>query len=427
MSDLPISRLSNSGRMLRFSDLNLPVDLPGDNTLICLKDVDEVIEELDTLPLEEPLEGSRRYDWAFTTKDSEARIQACRCFRDKALSFTIRSDGDNHRPKGVIASHFRSRYDSRRRPDRSEFLNTFREIFTAIRDYLQLGLERPRVSGLLVIAGSTNCAKSNITRGIIHLYLTERWKRWAKGETKRKPHLVTVEDPIEKLLFTTDAIAKSYFEVDFGGLRAEHAKPWICSKNRPDYTPRELYKDVSSIKSAVRDALRQTPEVFYISETRNERDWEHILHLAESHFVVTTAHAVSLVAAFGLLTRATNVRSPQARGALAQKLLGIVHLLSDNKIVGQRGELSSPSFNIPSAWKRTPQSIKAFASEGLQTVVPMRFDWSRDCLDDPSLYCAGRSSFAAKLLADATQEKTVPAETVKWVRRRALQWDLRGE
>jgi hypothetical protein len=207
---------------------------------------------------------------------------------------------------------------------------------------------------------------------------------------------VTFEDTLDALLYPLERSGNAggipapgsceAFGVDFTLM------DWLVHTTLPDYTPRLLGKDVSSLADGIADALRQTPTVYFIAEVRDEKDWRQVIHLAESHLVVTTAHASGLHATFTLLRRALKVNSPQLRGELAQNILGVVHLRGSKVPQG-------PSFVLPALWRRTPQSVKSFSSDGLASIVPMfRKDGDSEARSD--FYSPGRRAFATLLSKD---------------------------
>lgn len=219
--------------------------------------------------------------------------------------------------------------------------------------------------GLLVVTGSTNSLKSEIARGLIDLYLTNM-KR-----VDRRFHLVTFEDPIEKQLYADEDI------------KGHH--PYVAvalSQNADDinYTPRQKQKDVRVLKDALTDALRQTPALFFVGETRDKEEWEVLLDFAATgHLIVTTAHAGSLVEAMHKIFEALEVKTPADRSEIANKLLGVVHLRAGalifeaKKLEGKSGE-GGKSTNVlfPALWRRTPRGIAALTSDGLASLLPFR-------------------------------------------------------
>jgi hypothetical protein len=213
--------------------------------------------------------------------------------------------------------------------------------------------------GLLVITGSTKSAKSEIARGLIQLYLD------GKTTSGRRHHLVTFEDPVER--FYAHAEAKGCF-------------PWAAVEHGTkadsrDYTPRQKEKDAHLLDEALNDALRQTPALFFVGETRHREEWKVLLNFAATgHLIVTTAHAGSLVEAMHKIFEALDVTTAADRSEIAGKLLGVIHLrrydleLSEEAAAGQKW----PSTLLPGLWRRTPRGIAALTSDGLSSLLPYR-------------------------------------------------------
>ena len=72
------------------------------------------------------------------------------------------------------------------------------ELYKLIFDRVSLKEHLIPQHGLIVVSGSTDSCKSLVTRGLIDFYLDARRRPRAIGDWKRRPHLVTFEDPIEE-------------------------------------------------------------------------------------------------------------------------------------------------------------------------------------------------------------------------------------
>jgi twitching motility protein PilU len=109
--------------------------------------------------------------------------------------------------------------------------------------------------GLLLVTGATGTGKSTTMAAMID-------QRAALMEG----HIVTVEDPIEYVF--------------------EHRKSLI--------TQREVGIDTFSFKEALKNTLRQSPNVIYIGELRDTETMEFALHSAETgHLVLATLHSTN--------------------------------------------------------------------------------------------------------------------------------------
>lgn len=204
--------------------------------------------------------------------------------------------------------------------------------------------------GLLVVTGSTNSAKSEIARGLIYKYLAE-----PRSEKERKRHLVTFEDPIEALFAREDVRGKQFLAVELP-----------TNRNEVNYTPRQKGRDVGLLKEALADALRQTPTVVFVGETRVRREWEMLLDFAATgHLIVTTAHAGSLVEAMHNIFEARNVKTRAQRGEIAHKLLGVIHLKGDKVPF-----FTDPFFESPPGFAK---KVKEEDSTGLSKYLREQF------------------------------------------------------
>lgn len=137
----------------------------------------------------------------------------------------------------------------------------FRNIFTTVPTIETLGLptvlstfcEKPQ--GLVIIAGPTGAGKSSTLAGMLQ-YIN----------ATRPVHIVTIEDPIEFLFRDVKAFM----------------------------TQREIGLDAPDYETALRNALRQDPDVILIGELRSSETMTTALSAAETgHLVLTTVHANS--------------------------------------------------------------------------------------------------------------------------------------
>ena len=109
--------------------------------------------------------------------------------------------------------------------------------------------------GLIILVGATGCGKSTTLAAMI-----DHRNRHSTG------HIITVEDPIEYL--------------------HEHDK---CVVDQ-----REVGLDTLSYENALKNALREAPDVLLIGEVRDRATMQHALNFAETgHLVLTTLHATN--------------------------------------------------------------------------------------------------------------------------------------
>ena len=262
----------------------------------------------------------------------------------------------------------------------------------------------PPQHGLLLITGATESGKSLVAQGLIEHYLKAR----ERADKKRRLHLVTCEDPVEA-------------QYNSGETRFEDRDYWPAKIDvrGVDYTPRTggaspdvstppptlpagdspgrqaLKKAKTSLKQALRDALRQTPAVFYAGELRTRSDLKEALNFAATgHFIVGTAHAGSLPEAFEKLLTAARAKTPARRGQVIQRVLGIIH---QRKLAATSGKAAI----IPTLWRRTSVGVASMVSEGLSSIVPNNVEipvTSGGLHNIAYVSSFGRLSFARRLL-----------------------------
>ena len=351
------------------------------------------------------------------TAFAHGRAAACLCYRGEKWSITFRRK-DEFKPKKLkIAPEPKCpnpKKDKKSKPS-PKYLNEPEQIFDILYNVI-FSDSKPK-NGLVVIAGRTGSMKSQIANGFIKSYLKER----AKDKSGRSPHLLTYEDPIEE---------------EFGSEEIE------CS----DYTPREKNKDTPNLNEVIDLALRQTPAILFVGETRDPKDWEALLRFAGTgHLVITTTHAGSLTEAMENIFQATKSHTPAARNVVADRLLAIIHLRPETiklefkkketelKINNQPDKLS---ILLPALWHRTPNGVKALMAEGLSSLLPNNPNMpSKEEVEKekkvnyPS--SIGRFWFALKLLAESNHTvKTVSppkfAEFKEKILQTATKWDLEG-
>jgi len=109
--------------------------------------------------------------------------------------------------------------------------------------------------GLILVTGATGTGKSTTVAAMIDF-----------RASKMDGHIVTVEDPIEYVF--------------------QHGKSLV--------TQREVGIDTFSFREALKNMLRQAPNVIYIGELRDSETVEFALHAAETgHLVLSTLHSTN--------------------------------------------------------------------------------------------------------------------------------------
>jgi len=165
-------------------------------------------------------------------------------------------------------------------------------------------------SGLVLVTGPTGCGKSTTLAAIID-YINK----------KRECHIITLEDPIE----------------------------FIFQGEKSLIAQRELGKDMSSFKLALKHIVRQDPDVILVSEMRDLETISLAVTLAETgHLVLATVHTSSAPQTIDrIIDIFPSNQQRQIRLQVALALKGIIsqHLLP--KIGGGRIAVREILINTP--------------------------------------------------------------------------------
>jgi twitching motility protein PilU len=177
-----------------------------------------------------------------------------------------------------------------------------RRIKSEIPTFEELGIPRavadlsmaPR--GLVLVTGPTGSGKSTTLAAMI-----DHRNRHAPG------HIVTIEDPIE----------------------------FVHADHQSLVSQREVGTDCDSFNTALRDALRQTPDVILIGEMRDVESATAAVHFAETgHLVLSTLHSTN---ASQTIERILHFFPQEAHGnvqlQLSLNMLGVV----SQRLVPRRG------------------------------------------------------------------------------------------
>lgn len=303
-----------------------------------------------------------------TSGSIEFRVQASKCYRGEAWSFSVRRNGTAESSAAYDLKEWIEHLE-RQFPQPDKFplrgyrpsqyhewaedkvsLASHREISRSL--LRLLGAEGSPLAGFIFITGETKCGKSNIARGMIYEYLLER-------KTKKKDrnlHLVTFEDPIEEWLYSIESLTlKDDFRKD----------------RRIDYTPRQKGLDCKSLKESTRSALRQTPTVFFAGELREASDLaEAVAFGGTGHLIVATGHAGSLVESAEKILSALKITTSGQRAVSVPKILGIIHL-RPHKLNFKVNDISlEASMTVPSVYRRCQSGVQSFVADGLASLLP---------------------------------------------------------
>ncbi len=173
-----------------------------------------------------------------------------------------------------------------------------RRVNTKIPSFSELGLP-PGIEalchfaeGLVILAGVTGSGKSTTIASMLN-YIAER----------EPLHILTVEDPIE----FTFPDSMSYFN------------------------QREIGLDVMNWHKALKDAVRQDPDVILVGELRDVETFEAAIHAAETgHLVFGTIHAAT---ATTTINRILDLFPPEKHGAIRQSLVNNLKAVVAQKLL----------------------------------------------------------------------------------------------
>lgn len=142
--------------------------------------------------------------------------------------------------------------------------------------------------GLVFLTGPTGAGKSTTLASIVD---------WVNAN--RALHILTIEDPIE----------------------------YVHDHKRSAVSQREVGEDTDSFPQALRNALREDPDVILVGEMRDLESIRFALTLAETgHLVFATLHTNDTAQAVDRLVDVFPAeQQPQIRVQLANTLTGIVH------------------------------------------------------------------------------------------------------
>lgn len=153
-------------------------------------------------------------------------------------------------------------------------------------------------NGLVLVVGSTGSGKSTTLAAMI-----EHRNRSEGG------HILTIEDPVE----------------------------FIFKHNKAIISQREVGIDTLSYENALREALREAPEVIMIGEARDHETMEAAINFADTgHLALTTLHAVNSNQA---MDRIVNMFPPEKRDQLLMDLsLNLKAVISQRLVPGMEGK-----------------------------------------------------------------------------------------
>jgi twitching motility protein PilU len=183
--------------------------------------------------------------------------------------------------------------------------------------------------GLVLITGPTGTGKSTTLAAMV-----DYRNRHAPG------HIVTIEDPIE----------------------------FVHSDHRSLVSQREVGTDCDSFQTALRDALRQTPDVILIGEIRDVQSAEAAVHFAETgHLVLSTLHSIN---ASQTIERILHFFPTEAHDNVQLQLsLNLLAVLSQRLIPRRTGDGSVLAVEVMLATPHIRELLKKGNVAGLRSAM----------------------------------------------------------
>jgi len=143
-----------------------------------------------------------------------------------------------------------------------------------------------RRNGLILVTGPTGSGKSTTVASCLE---------WINNHLAR--HIVTLEDPIE----------------------------FLFENKLSFFSQREIRQDSASFASGLRAALRQSPDVLFLGEIRDQETAVTALHAAETgHLVISTLHSSSVAETLERFSHLLQSETSGALNLLATQLVGVI-------------------------------------------------------------------------------------------------------
>lgn len=208
--------------------------------------------------------------------------------------------------------------------------------------------------GLILVVGAVDSGKSTTLASLIDY-----------RNHHSRSHIITIEDPIE----------------------------YIHRHQQSVIDQREIGFDTKSYAAAMRNLLREAPDVILIGEVRDTETMQSVLSLAQTgHLVMSTLHASNARAA---IQRAINFFPDDARERILKDISG-----SLVAVVGQRLIPTQSGIRIPAVEVLTPTPhLRKLISNGDLGALPQAMEEDRSAhvqTFDQSLYALYRKRLISK-------------------------------
>lgn len=236
--------------------------MPTDFDILTEEEMERIAKQLLTPKREYRLEEENEIDFAYQTVTKEG----------KRGRFRV----NIFRQKGTVAAALRLV---------SDVIPSFEELNLPL-ILEELSLER---RGIIIITGTTGSGKSTTLAAMID-YVNNR----------RPVHILTVEDPIEYVLYDKEAIINQ----------------------------RELGVDTNAFLDAIRGAMREDPDIILIGEMRDRETVNATFQAAlTGHLVLTTLHTLDVVQTISrVIDFYPDVMQKQARIMLSETIKAIISM-----------------------------------------------------------------------------------------------------
>jgi twitching motility protein PilT len=203
--------------------------------------------------------------------------------------------------------------------------------------------ESPR--GIVLVAGATGCGKSTTLAAMIE-HINSNFKK----------HIITLEDPIE----------------------------YVFEDNQSVIEQREVGLDTLSFHHALRNVLRQDPDIIMIGEMRDDISFSAAMSAADTgHLVLSTLHTTN---ASQSISRVLEFFKAEEREQIRRQIAATLYAVVCQRMVGTLDGKSTPALeiliNTPMVRKlleenrldKLPAAIETSLDDGMLTFNQALFD-----------------------------------------------------
>jgi twitching motility protein PilT len=234
---------------------------------------------------------------------------------------------------------------------RGQWCLAMRFVKTQVPSFEELGLleqvrkiaESPR--GIVLVAGATGCGKSTTLAAMIE-HINSNFKK----------HVITLEDPIE----------------------------YVFEDNQSVIEQREVGLDTLSFHHALRNVLRQDPDIIMIGEMRDDLSFSAAMSAADTgHLVLSTLHTTN---ASQSISRVLEFFKAEEREQIRRQIAATLYAVVCQRMVGTLDGKSTPALeiliNTPMVRKlleenrldKLPAAIETSLDDGMLTFNQSLFD-----------------------------------------------------